>query len=79
MTMLHGRELRDRYSPRAKRLFRAVRRKQGPHRKKAPISGACRRSYRSAFDEILGKGDDATDQLLKLFAHAFCGLAFFLR
>ena len=48
-----------------------------PAHKKSPLSGAF--SQKSMLYEILRKGDNASNQLFKLFSHAFCVPAFSLR
>ena len=41
-----------------------------PRKKKRPPCGGLMAVKISALDEIFGKGNDASDQLLELFAHA---------
>lgn len=46
-----------------------------PAQKKRPPYGGLPAVHVSALDEVFGKGNDASDQLLELFAHALRVLA----
>lgn len=59
----------------ARSAFPVRRRRTSPAQKKRPPCGGLPAVQVSALDEVFGKGNDASDQLLELFAHALCVLA----
>ena len=59
----------------ARSAFPVRRRRTSPAQKKRPPCGGLMAVKVSALDEIFGEGNDASDQLFKLFSHALGVLA----